>query len=203
MPDLYEIRAVYNENTITVYQAYNKIIGQKASEQNKFSEPFSFNRMTWIKPSFLWMMERSGWGKKPNQECILAIKIKRDYFEKALLEAILTSPEKNVYKDSDEWNKLKKSARINVQWDPERDIYGNKLEYRSIQIGISRHLIQEFNDLWIESIEDISKLVNKIYKLKISGNTNKGKLFLPDEKIYPLSNDIQQKLGMNKNKIIN
>ncbi|WP_141653813.1 DUF4291 family protein, partial [Erwinia billingiae] len=28
------------------------------------SPPFSMTRMTWIKPSFLWMMYRSGWGMK-------------------------------------------------------------------------------------------------------------------------------------------
>jgi len=25
------------------------------------------NRMTWIKPNFLWMMYRSGWASKKNQ----------------------------------------------------------------------------------------------------------------------------------------
>jgi len=40
--------------------------------------------MTWIKPSFLWMMYRSGWATKPGQEHILATQITRDGFEWAL-----------------------------------------------------------------------------------------------------------------------
>ena len=31
--------------------------------------------MSWIKTSFLWMMHRSGWGTKENQERILQINI--------------------------------------------------------------------------------------------------------------------------------
>ena len=38
--------------------------------------------MTWIKPSFLWMMYRAGWGyKDDNQRRILAIDLDRADFE--------------------------------------------------------------------------------------------------------------------------
>jgi hypothetical protein len=37
--------------------------------------------MTWIKPSFLWMMYRCGWATKPGQERVLAIQITREGFE--------------------------------------------------------------------------------------------------------------------------
>ena len=73
----YEIRADYDRDTIVVYQAYKQAIGKPAIENKKFGPEFSYNRMTWIKPSFLWMMERSGYGNKSGQECILAIRIKR------------------------------------------------------------------------------------------------------------------------------
>lgn len=52
----YEIRADYNRDTIVVYQAYNETIAKLAIENKKFVPPFSLTRMTWIKPSFLWMM---------------------------------------------------------------------------------------------------------------------------------------------------
>ena len=47
-----EIRAKYDQNTISIYQAYNKKIADVAVKNQKFVAPFSFNRMTWIKPSF-------------------------------------------------------------------------------------------------------------------------------------------------------
>lgn len=196
MSEYHEIRAVYDKDTITVYQAYNKSIATAAAKNNKFVEPFSFNRMTWIKPSFLWMMERSGWGRKANQEHTLAIRLTRTGFEKALSEAVLTSPKKDIYKTSEEWNKRKKHAKVVVQWDPERDIRGQKLEYRSIQIGISRHLIEEFNDEWIVGIDDISDLVKKIHALKVAGHHDKAKQFLPKERVYELPPEISHLVGI-------
>jgi len=59
------VRALYDEDTITVYQAYNKTIAKHAVASQTFvCPPFKKERMTWIKPSFLWMMYRSGWGTK-------------------------------------------------------------------------------------------------------------------------------------------
>ena len=56
-----EIRAVYDDETIRVYQAYNNEIADGALKFQYFVEPWSPSRMTWIKPSFIWMGYRSGW----------------------------------------------------------------------------------------------------------------------------------------------
>ena|ERR1700754_275057 len=85
------IRASYDENIIVVYQAFNTIIAEAACAQQTFvSTAFKRERMTWIKPSFLWMMYRSGWASKENQERILEIKIKRSGFEWALRNSCLS-----------------------------------------------------------------------------------------------------------------
>jgi len=58
---LRQIRAVYEDRTIRVYQAYSAAIADTALARGTFvSPPFKMERMTWIKPSFLWMMYRSG-----------------------------------------------------------------------------------------------------------------------------------------------
>lgn len=193
----HEIRADYDRDTIVVYQAYNKAIAEKAVANKKFEAPFSFNRMTWIKPSFLWMMERSGYGKKLGQEYILAIRIKRESWEYALSQAVLTHPEKGVYQSGEDWKHQMQEATVNVQWDPERSIRGQKLDYRSIQVGISRHLIEEYNDSWIVDIKDYSPLVAKIYKLRLDGDYDRAKKLLPIEKPYPLSEELMKRLGMD------
>lgn len=53
-----QIRAVYDKDTITVYQAYQESIATAAVREQKLnaSADFRFNRMTWIKPSWCWMM---------------------------------------------------------------------------------------------------------------------------------------------------
>merc|ERR1711963_806137 len=42
--------------------------------------------MTWIKPSFAWMMYRSGYGRKPNQTNVLKIKLGHDAVAELLNE---------------------------------------------------------------------------------------------------------------------
>lgn len=53
-----QIRAVFDDETITVYQAYSASIATRAVEQQKLnaSPDFKLGRMTWIKPSWCWMM---------------------------------------------------------------------------------------------------------------------------------------------------
>jgi hypothetical protein len=195
MATAYEIRADYDSKSIIVYQAYNEQIALPAIKNQTFQTPFSFNRMTWIKPSFLWLMERSNWAQKSGQEYILAIRISRTGWEKALREAVLTSPEKRVYPDGQTWQRQFEAAKVHIQWDPERSLRGQKLEYRSIQIGISRLLIEEFVKEWITEIKDYTPLVKKIRELCKVGKYEQAKRLLPLEKPYVLSAEIKSRIG--------
>ena len=63
-PEGHYILAQYDEEAVVVYQAYRPAIGQYAAEHGCFGGRFKLSRMSWIKPKFLWMMYRSGWGQK-------------------------------------------------------------------------------------------------------------------------------------------
>jgi hypothetical protein len=182
----YEIRADYNAESIIVYQAYAANIALPALETQRFVAPFSFNRMTWIKPSFLWLMERSNWGQKSGQEHILAIRIKRTGWDEALTLGVLTHPEKTLYTNAEIWQAEFDKAHVHIQWDPERSIRGATLPYDSIQVGLSRHIIQRYVDEWMVAIEDYTPLVRKIHSFLKNGDTEKAKKFLPKERIYPI-----------------
>ena len=80
--------AQFDEKTVIVYQAYCEAIGRYAIEHGQFGGDFSFGRMSWIKPNFLWMMYRSGWGTKENQEVTLALRVSRQFFDSILAAAI-------------------------------------------------------------------------------------------------------------------
>lgn len=196
MPKPYEIRADYDRSTIIVYQAYSKEIALSAIQVQTFVPPFSTNRMTWIKPSFLWMMERSNWGHKSGQDHILAVRILRSGWEEALSMGVLTSPEKRVYPNPEVWRKEFASAWVHVQWDPERSLRGESQNYMSIQIGLSRHIIERYVKEWVVEIKDMTPLVSKLYRLIHSGQSGKVKSLLPDEKVYPVSESISRRLGM-------
>src|SRR5690242_15389625 len=53
-----QVRADYDDETITVYQAYNRAIASAAVAKQKLnaSPEFLTTRMTWIKPSWAWML---------------------------------------------------------------------------------------------------------------------------------------------------
>src|SRR4051794_29690087 len=44
--------------------------------------------MSWVKPNFLWMMYRSGWGAKEGQEVTLALRLRRQFFDALLAQAV-------------------------------------------------------------------------------------------------------------------
>ena len=186
MSKYYQIRADYDHETIVMYQAYSRNIAEPALKAQKFVKPFSFNRMTWIKPSFLWLMHRSNWGRKSNQDYILAVRITRKGWEEALSLGVLTSYEKSAHSNLQAWREQFENAVVHVQWDPERSLKGADLQIDSIQVGLSRHIIRRFVDEWIVGIEDYTPTVRKIYDLLQKGDTKNAKRHLPPEKVYSL-----------------
>ncbi|WUI03846.1 DUF4291 domain-containing protein [Spirillospora sp. NBC_00431] len=190
-----EIRATYDRDTVTVYQAYAPQIGRPAVEHGTFVPPFSRNRMTWIKPSFLWLMARSNWGRKPGQETILSVRITRTGWEDALAQAVPTDPDRRVFRGSDEWRRRFARALVHVQWDPERSLHGRKLDQRSIQIGLTRHIIDRYVDDWIIDIEDCTSKVRKIHRKLQEGRTAQARTLLPAERAYPLPSALAHRLG--------
>jgi hypothetical protein len=192
-----QIRADFDRDSIVVYQAYRKQIAGPAVKAGRFVEPFSWGRMTWIKPSFLWLMARSHWGQKAGQEHILAVRIKRSGWDRALSLGVLTSFEPTVHGDQTQWRSDFENAVVHVQWDPERTIHGKKLEHRSIQVGLSRQIIRKFTDQWILEIKDFTPLTRKIRSLYLSGNQRHAKEQLPKERVYPIQADTARRLGMD------
>lgn len=179
-----KIRAVFDEKTIRMYQAYRPEIAEEAVRLNKFGSHFSMSRMTWIKPSFLWMMSRAGWASKEGQERILAIDIYRRGFEEILSLAVPASFDKNLYESEEDWKEDIGKTEVVFQWDPEKDIYGSNLKYRSLQIGMRGSVVQSYVNKWIVKITDITDFV------KTTKNTIDAKqldnINLPEEKEYNL-----------------
>ena len=189
-----QIRAAYDAQTVTVYQAYGAAIAAPALRAGRFVAPFSLSRMTWIKPSFLWLMERSNWGQKPNQEHILAVRIRRDGWDEALSLGVLTSFEPGVHASSHVWRAEFEAAHVHIQWDPERSIRGADVGINSIQVGLSRHIIEQFVNEWTVEIEDITPLVRKIHALVKSGKVSNAKKLLPSERVYPVEVSVAKQL---------
>ncbi|WP_328940361.1 DUF4291 domain-containing protein [Streptomyces sp. NBC_00250] len=181
MTPQHQIRADYDARTIVVYQAYSPAIADAALRAGRFVAPFSFHRMTWIKPSFMWLMHRSNWARKPGQERVLAVRIAREGWEEALSQAVLTTADPTAVAQ----------AAVHVQWDPERSPRGAALNHYSIQVGIGRHLIRTFTDDWIVSLTDLTPQVRKALTLIRTGHAAKAHRLFPVERTYPLPRTLE------------
>lgn len=180
-----EIRAVYTQHSIRVYQAYSDFIVDDAIKNGRFGAGFKMERMTWIKPSFLWMMYRCGWAEKKGQERVLAIDIKRESFDYLVKNAVISSYNENLGMTKEEWKQAVANSDIRCQWDPERDINGNALETRSIQIGIRGKAVYDYVNSWIFKMTDITDYVHELNHMRLSGENILN--LLPDEKVYEVT----------------
>jgi hypothetical protein len=148
----HQIRALHDSETITVYQAYSEPIALAAVTHQKLnaSPDFKMGRMTWIKPSWCWMMYRSGYSfKDSRQSHILALKMRHADFERLLREAVVCHGQTLSAEE--------RGRNVRVQWDPER---GPRLEvrgWRSIQIGISGETARWWVSEGIVGIEDVTE----------------------------------------------
>lgn len=181
-----QIIGQYNQKWIVVYQAFNPSISDYAVKHQRFGgEHYSFNRMSWIKPNFLWMMYRAGWASKPNQERILALWVDREKFDYILSQAVHSTFITEVYRREEHWKKALAESEVRLQWDPDHDPYGNKLERKAIQLGLRGTILQQFATEWLYKIEDITDWV-KLEGAKVQAS-NIEDLTVAYEQIYPLT----------------
>jgi hypothetical protein len=178
-----------------VYQAYPAAIADAALAAGRFVTPFKRDRMTWIKPSLLWMAYRSGWATKLDQERVLAVEITRIGFEWALEHSCLSHFETATYASHQAWVARKHISPVRIQWDPERDLHHQPLEHRSIQIGLGGIAVDEYVDNWIVAISDTTTLFRHVNQLIANNKTEEAKRLLPNETSYPLAADLAITVG--------
>ena len=155
----HHILAQFDEKSVVVYQAYNARIGHFAAREGVFGGDFSFNRMSWFKPNFLWMMYRNGWGRKENQEVTLAVRIKRAFFDEVLEAAVPSSFGASNADNNTEWQAAVAASEVRLQWDPDHNPAGGKCERRAIQLGLRGETLRRYAREAIIEIEDISDFV--------------------------------------------
>jgi hypothetical protein len=182
------ILAQFDAYSVVVYQAYRPEIALWAVEHQRFGGPaFSFSRMSWIKPNFLWMMFRCGWATKEGQEHVLAVRLSRAFFDYILSLAVPSSFVAELYADHDAWQASVDRSEVRLQWDPDHGPSGNKLERRAIQLGLRGSILAEYGHPL--AIEDITPLVKEQHL--------KQPLLTPRENVYPVADvETRRRLGL-------
>jgi len=189
------ILAHYDSDSIVVYQAYRASIASFAVANQKFGGDFSYTRMSWIKPNFLWMMYRSGWAEKEGQERILAIRMRRSFFEEILEKAVPSSFSPDAYESMDTWKAAVSQSDVRLQWDPDHDPHGKAVSRRAIQLGLRGDILKRYGGIEIQTIEDITPFVTE---QRASQSSREDSLATPVERPYvPASNAAAKNAGID------
>ncbi len=174
------ILAQFDAESVVVYQAYRPEIATFAVENQRFGGEHWHDRMSWIKPGFLWMMHRSGWASKPDQERVLAIRLRRTDFDLFLSEAIASTYGASGLPSHATWQEAVSRSDVRLQWDPDHAPSGAKQERRALQLGLRRRALRRYESSALLGIEDITHFVHKQAKQPVES------LLLPREEVYPV-----------------
>lgn len=176
------VLAQFDDRTVTVYQAYRPGIGRYAAEHGTFGGEFSYSRMSWVKPNFLWMMYRSGWGTKKEQEITLALRLRREFFESLLARAVPSTWDRDLYASEEEWTKAVRRSDVRFQWDPDHHPSGAKLERRALQLGLRGEALEAFGRHELVEVLDVSDFVAG--QRSVLDRTGIASLVTPRERVY-------------------
>lgn len=94
-------------------------------------------------------------------------------------------------------------AEVKVQWDPERSAGLDRLEYRSIQIGIRGSVAAEWVEKWIVGIEDVTERARALkVALDADADISEEELvaqgLVPEERPFDVSDALREVLGMDR-----
>ncbi|CAE8626968.1 unnamed protein product [Polarella glacialis] len=159
----HQFRGEWDAEGVYFYQAYRDAIADHAVEDQRFGGPhWNPARMTWIKPSFGWVLYRSGYAMKSGQTRVLKVKLGHDVVAELLSEChCRTSGGGTLGR---------------VQWDPEKSMRAADDDGReprtllhnvkAIQIGLKGRL----SHLYVASalsIEDVTPLVRRVHTAQL------------------------------------
>ena len=99
----------------------------------------------------------------------------------------MSTYQEEMYESYEEWKRLIHSSDIRVQWDPERDIHGNPLNYRSLQLGLRGEAVRKYVNEWIVDITDITDITSYVNELRCLISQQKDiSMLLPKEMVYQI-----------------
>ncbi len=175
------ILAHFDAESIVVYQAYRPSIAQFAVAHQRFGGQFSYERMSWIKPNFLWMMYRSGWAQKEGQERILAVRLPRAFFDDLLRAAVPSSFDPSCFSSHGAWQEAIRHSDVRLQWDPDHAPDGTAPERRALQLGLRGEALRHYGAQQAMAITDITDFVHAQAAALRHGDAA---LHVPEERVY-------------------
>jgi hypothetical protein len=185
------ILAHYDASGIDVYQAFKPAIVAEAVRLQHFGKGFGLDRISWIKPSWGWMLHRSEYATKHRQEAIVRVRLSHEGFLSLLAQAVSTQFEPSLYGSEDEWRRDLSHTQVRYQWDPDRDLEGRPQERRALQLGLEGEALRQY------ATEYIVATVDETARARALREAIRGKKPWPEtlpERDYALPDEIARRL---------
>lgn len=189
------ILAHFDDDTIVVYQAYSPAIGRYALEHGRFGGAFSYSRMSWIKPNFLWMMYRSDWARSVGQEIVLGLRLRRSFFDTILEQAVPSSFAPQLYEHETAWQADVARSEVRLQWDPDHLPTGAPCERRAVQLGLRGDMLAAYGKRELLEVIDMTPLIDA--QRDHIATWRDGALHTPTERVYTPSVAAARRLGLD------
>lgn len=176
------IMAHHDDETVVVYQAYRPAIGEFAVRHGRLDGPdFSLNRMSWVKPNFLWMMYRSGWGTKVGQEITLGLRIRRRFFDQLLRATVPSGFDAAAFSDRETWQQAVQASEVRLQWDPDHAPSGARLARRAVQLGLRGQMLKA---LARDELLEVIDFTPFVAAQRVHAQDDNPALMVPVETVY-------------------
>lgn len=191
------VLAQHDDDAVVVYQAFRPSIAREAVSLGAFGREFGLSRMSWVKPNFLWMMFRCGWATKEAQEAVVAVTIQRSGFERMLAEAVHSTFVPEVYGSHGAWKRRLAESEVRLQWDPDHDPHGHKVERRAVQLGLSGEVLRLYAKAWIKRVDDVTDFVRAQHAHVCAHDL--AQLVTPREAVYEVGDrEVAARLGVDR-----
>jgi len=136
-------------------------------------------------------------GTKNNQEVVLAVSLHRSAFESIVAQAVHSTFVPELYSSEREWKQALATSEVRLQWDPDHDPSGAKVERRALQLGLRGEILVRYAKDWIVDIEDISAFVRQ--QKAHAHTTPYTQLITPKEAVYPIHDvELAARLGLSR-----
>jgi hypothetical protein len=185
--------ATFDDDSIVVYQAYRPAIAAWAVARGQLGGPdFSFTRMSWVKPNFLWMMHRSSWATAKDQERVLALRVERAAFSGWLSASVPSSCPAGM--DHGAWRAALATTEVVVQWDPDHDPMGRALARRAVQVGLRGGALRALATTALREVQDITDRV--VVERGHRSPPDHPQLQVPAERVMPVDDALARHLSL-------
>ena len=139
-------------------------------------------------------------GTKENQEVTLALRVRREFFDSVLASAVPSVWDRELFASEDEWSGAVSRSSVGLQWDPDHDPSGARLERRAIQLGFRGDVLEAFGKRELVEVMDLSAFVAE-QRSRLSSD-GVAALVTPRERMYrPANPAVAVRLGIAERKL--